>query len=117
MSEYIIYHNPRCSKSRQTLALLQEKKIEPRIVEYLKKPLNVSELKKLKTLLDVPAKDMVRTKESEWKVSKLDIHKASEDQILRAIAERPVLLERPIVVRDSKRAVIGRPPENVKKLF
>lgn len=117
MKEFVIYHNPRCSKSRQTLALLQSQKIEPRIVEYLKKPLKLSELKKLLSLLKVPAKDMVRTKEAQWESAKLDIKKATDNQILNAIAKEPVLLERPIVTRDSKKAVIGRPPENVKKLF
>ena len=117
MSEYVIYHNPRCSKSRQTLALLQEKKIEPRIIEYLKNPLKLSELKNIRSLLKVPAKDMVRTKEAAWKSTNLEIKNATDDQILNAIAKEPVLLERPIVIRDSKQAVIGRPPQNVKKLF
>lgn len=117
MARYQIYHNPRCGKSRQALTLLRSKKIEPQIIEYLKKPPTFSDLKKLRSLLKVPGRDMVRAKEAAWKATKLDAKKATDDQILRAIAKEPILLERPIVVRDAKRAVIGRPPENVKKLL
>ena len=117
MSRYIIYHNPRCQKSRQTLKIMEAKGVEPEIVEYLKAAPDLKLLKKLRALLGVKASEMIRTKEPSWKKTGLDIKSASDEQILRAVAKEPVLLERPIVVRDNKKAVLGRPPENVKKLF
>ncbi|MDF3074183.1 MAG: hypothetical protein K0S54_1850 [Alphaproteobacteria bacterium] len=110
-----IYHNPRCSKSRQTLALLHEKGVEPRIVEYLKTPPDLATLTKLAAALG-GARAMLRTGESEYTALKLDDKKKSEQVLLKAMHEHPILIERPIVT-DGKRAKIGRPPEAVLALL
>ncbi len=114
-TRFTIYHNPHCSKSRATLALLRENGIEPEIVEYLKNPLEVGQLAELAALLGVAPHALLRTKEDAFKKTGLSASSTPEE-ILRAIAENPVLLERPIVVSGG-RAVIGRPPENVRSLF
>lgn len=111
-----IYHNPRCSKSRQTLALLQENGHTPEIVDYLGKAPSVSEVKGLLKMLDMgSARDLMRKGEQIYKA--LDL-KNMEDEadLLRALVENPKLIERPIVVKDGK-AAIGRPPESVLSLF
>lgn len=106
-----IYHNPRCSKSRQTLTLLQENtQQEIKIVEYLKEPISQSEIESLLSLLTCKPIDMMRTKESEFKEQNL---KGADDQtLIAAMVATPKLIERPIV-SDGVKAVIGRPPENV----
>ena len=109
-----IYHNSRCSKSRQTLAILQEKGVEFEIVDYLNELLSVAELRKLAQLLQIKPRDFVRTGEAIFKELNLDLD--DDDKVLQAIVNHPKLLERPIVVAD-KNAVIGRPPENVLKLL
>ena len=110
----VIYHNPRCSKSRATLALLVERGIEPEIVEYLKTPPSLSRLKILSKLLGVDAPAMMRLKEAVAKDLGLAAgDDRSNDEWLSFVAEHPKLLERPIVVVDDKKAAIGRPPENV----
>lgn len=106
-----IYHNPRCSKSRETLALLQERGIEPRVVEYLKAPPTAAELKALLQRLGLPAHALLRVKEAPYAALGLS-PASSEDEIIAAIAEHPVLLERPIVAHGTK-AAIGRPPKAV----
>ena len=111
MKKVTIYHNPRCTKSRETLALLKERGIEPAIIEYLKDPLSKDTVKSLIKMLGSDAASIVRTKEAAYKDSGLSA-KSSPDQIAAAIAKEPVLLERPIVVSGNK-AAIGRPPENV----
>ena len=116
MSTYTIYHNPRCSKSRQTLAMLNERGIEPEIVEYLKSPLSVGELKSLQQTLGTPALAMIRSKEQALKDLGINDGQPSDALLLDAIATHPVLLERPIVVC-AENAVIGRPPENVLELL
>ena len=116
MSTYTIYHNPRCSKSRQTLATLNERGIEPEIVEYLKSPLSVGELQKLQQKLGAPALAMIRSKEQAFKDLGLNDGRPSDASLLEAIAMHPVLLERPIVVC-AENAVIGRPPEIVLELL
>jgi arsenate reductase len=113
MSEFIIYHNPRCSKSRETLALLEENNITPTIREYLKTPPTVDELTQLLQKLQLNAKDIIRTKEAEYKANNLE--DGSDEQLLSAISQFPKLLERPIVIH-KQQAVIGRPPENVLAL-
>lgn len=110
MSNLKIYHNPRCSKSRQTLELLNEKNAKPEVVEYLTTPPSVAELQDIVQKLSQPAKAILRTKEEEFKALDVDIN--DDKQILEAIATHPKLLERPIVVKGNK-AAIGRPPENV----
>ena len=109
-----IYHNPRCSKSRATLALHVERGIEPEIIEYLNNPPNAGMLKQIQAALDCPAIDMVRTKEAPFKEN--DLESATENELIDAIAQFPILLERPIVVNGS-RAAIGRPPENVLEIL
>ena len=111
----IIYHNPRCSKSRQTLQLCEEAGSEVEIIEYLKTPLDEVILRDLLNKLDKSVHEVVRTKEEVY--SQLNLSSDStEEEIIAAIIKYPVLLERPIVVKDDK-AVIGRPPENVKALL
>ena len=107
-----IYHNPRCSKSRQTLALIEEQNHDVTIVEYLKTPLSVSEIEKLLALLKISPIDMMRTKEAEFKEQNL----AQADDVTLIAAMAAKLIERPIV-SDNTRAIIGRPPENVLSLM
>lgn len=108
-----IYHNPRCTKSRQTLALLDERGIEPQVVEYLKTPPSEPEVRTLIKKLGIAPHDLLRSKEKEYREAGLS-KESSEDEIVRAIVAHPILLERPIVVK-GKRAAIGRPPESVLK--
>lgn len=110
-----IYHNPRCRKSRETLELIQSKGIDPVVVEYLKTPLNKSEIKELLEKLDMKAKDIVRKNESIFK-EKFKGKVETEEEILEMLSENPKLIERPIVVQNNA-AIIGRPPENVLKLI
>jgi len=112
-----IYHNPRCSKSRETLALLQERGIEPKIVLYLQDPPDATTLRQVFGQLDRPLTDAIRFKEAAAKelgVSASDAR--GPDEWCRLLAEHPVLLERPIVVRGG-RARLGRPPHAVLELF
>jgi arsenate reductase (glutaredoxin) len=112
MSNVQILHNPRCSKSRQTLQLLQENNVEPEVIEYLKKPLEKIELIDLKSKLGVDSYlDMMRPKEAEFKELCLS-KESTEDELLAALINTPKLLERPVVIKGNK-AKIGRPPENV----
>jgi len=106
-----IYHNPRCSKSRQTLQLLQEKGVEPEVVEYLKTPPSEAEIRDLLAKLGVAAFDLTRRGESVFKELGLS-RESGEDALIRAMAAHPILIERPIVVNGAK-AAIGRPPETV----
>ncbi|WP_193555806.1 arsenate reductase (glutaredoxin) [Hwanghaeella grinnelliae] len=110
-----IYHNPRCSKSRQTLTLLQDKGIEPEIVEYLKTPPGADEIADVLKKLGIEARALMRTKETVYKelgLSQVDDEKA----LIKAMAENPVLIERPVVIKGSK-AAIGRPPEQVLEIL
>lgn len=117
MTIITILHNPRCSKSRQTLALLQEKAVDANIVEYLKTPLIEPELVVLKTKLGISSYiEMMRTKEAEFKTLGLSKADSSEEQLLAALVSTPKLLERPIVVTQSA-AKIGRPPEAVLSIL
>ena len=109
-----IYHNPRCGKSRQTLALLQEKGIQPEIVEYLKTPYTAAQLKTLLGQLGLPAKAIIRKKEAAE--AGVDPAKLSEDQLIAAMVKNPIIVERPIVVSGGK-AALGRPPEAVLKVL
>jgi arsenate reductase (glutaredoxin) len=116
MSHVTIYHNPRCSKSRQTLQLLQEHGIEPDIVLYLEQPPDKKQLKTLLKKLGIGARDLLRRGEDEYRQNGLDDAALSEDALLDAMVAYPKLIERPIVVRGA-RAVLGRPPENVLQLL
>ena len=113
--QVMIYHNPRCSKSRQTLALLQENGVEPEVIEYLKTPPTQEELAEVIGKLDRAPHDVVRAKEDSYAASGLSTE-SDTVAVCKAIIAEPILLERPIVVKGS-RAVIGRPPEDVLKLL
>jgi len=115
MSDYTIYHNPRCSKSRNTLALLESNGIEPEIVLYLETPLDARQIKGLLGKLGMSAAGLVRRGEEDYKASGLG-RDSGEAEIIAAMAACPKLIERPIVVRGD-RAVLGRPPENVLELI
>ena len=115
MSDYIIYHNPRCSKSRNTLALLEENGIAPRVVLYLETPPDEAQIRDLLKKLGIGAADLLRRGEADYKQSGLG-RDSSEQDIVAAMARYPKLIERPIVVK-GKRALLGRPPENVLELI
>jgi len=112
MSEVIIYHNPRCSKSRQTLALLEEQGVQPDIRKYLDDAPSADELKLVLKQLGISARELLRTKEPEFKEQGLDDTALSDEQIIKVMTEVPKLIERPIVIKGDK-ARIGRPPESV----
>ena len=109
-----IFHNPRCSKSRATLNLILENNIEPTIRLYLDKPLSTSEIKVLLKKLNTSVDKIIRKNEEIYK--QLSLKDADENTLIEQISQNPILLERPIVVK-GERAIIGRPPENVKDLF
>jgi len=107
-----IYHNPRCSKSRQTLALLNERGIEPEIIRYLETPPTAQELTDILNKLGCEPRELMRTKESEYKELGLDNPDLTRDQLIEAMVQTPKLIERPIVINKDK-AALGRPPEAV----
>jgi len=111
-----IYHNPRCSKSRQTLELLRERGIEPEIVEYLKTPPDEATLARLLEQLGLRPRDLMRTKEPEYTALGLADPSLDDGALIRAMAAHPKLIERPIVVH-GRRAVLGRPPAKVLELL
>jgi arsenate reductase (glutaredoxin) len=112
MTEFKIYHNPRCSKSRQTLALLEQNGISATIVEYLNNPPSAKELDEIINLLGISPQQLMRKKEVEYKESGLDNLSLSKAKQIEKMIAHPKVIERPIVVGNNK-AVIGRPPENV----
>jgi len=112
MPKVTIYHNPRCSKSRQTLELLRKKGIEPTIIEYLKTPPTADALKKVLELLGLSPSDLMRKNEAAYKEAGLDNESLSVDAQIAAMVAHPKVIERPIVISDGK-ARIGRPPEAV----
>ncbi|MCK0130919.1 arsenate reductase (glutaredoxin) [Flavobacteriaceae bacterium F08102] len=110
-----IYHNPRCSKSRQGLQILKDAQVEFEIVDYLKNPPSEEEIKEILNKLKIPPLALVRKSEQIWKDEFK--HKSMSDQdIIKAMHNHPKLIERPIVVKGNM-AVIGRPPENIKQLI
>jgi len=111
-----IYHNPRCSKSRKTLELLQSKGVKPVIIEYLNDPPARKKLKEILTMLKMEPRQLMRTGESVYKENGLDDKSLGKEQLISAMLEHPILIERPIVVVNGK-AVIGRPPENVLEII
>jgi arsenate reductase len=115
MSAVTIYHNPRCSKSRNTLALLEEHGVSPDVVLYLETPPDASELQALLKKLGMQAGELVRRGEADYKEAGLDKNSSDAD-VLAAMVKYPKLIERPIVVKGRK-AVLGRPPENVLELI
>ncbi|MBI3311377.1 arsenate reductase (glutaredoxin) [Serratia quinivorans] len=117
MKNVTIYHNPRCSKSRETLALLEQHGVTPDVVLYLETPPSVDQLKTLlKELGFGSARELMRKKEDLYKELKLADESLSETQLLQAMVDNPKLIERPIVVKGSK-ARIGRPPEQVLEIL
>jgi arsenate reductase len=112
MADVTIYHNPRCTKSRQTLQLLEEKGITPEVVLYLETPPSKETVKELLSKLGKKPLEIVRKNEAEFCALGLNAADTSDDQIINGIVSAPKLLERPIVVKGDK-AAIGRPPENV----
>src|SRR4051812_18327968 len=115
MSQYTLYHNPHCTKSRGTLALLEQAGAEPRIVEYLKTPPTAAELKAIVAKLGIEPEQLVRKSEDVYKSSYAG-KTLTAAQWIDAMVAHPVLIERPIVIK-GKQAILGRPPENVKKLL
>jgi arsenate reductase len=107
-----IYHNPRCSKSRQTLELLKEHNVEAEVIEYLKTPPSRTQLVEILSMLGLEPRQLMRTKEPEYKEQGLDDESLSRDQLIDAMLATPKLIERPIVISNGK-AAIGRPPETV----
>ena len=112
MSEVTIYHNPRCSKSRQTLALIRDRGIEPNIILYLEGMLTPEDVAHTLALLGLRAIDIIRKNEAEFKTYFGDANKVSDAELIKAMTRHPKVIERPIVIARNK-AVIGRPPENV----
>lgn len=111
-----LYHNPRCSKSRETLKLLQERGLEPEVREYLKDVPSVDELKAVLAALGISARELLRTKEAEYKEAGLEDASLSDEAIIEAMTRYPKLIERPILI-NGDRARIGRPPEAVLEIL
>jgi len=110
-----IYHNPRCGKSREGLAILQESKLPFEIINYLENPLSTEELTEIIKLLGIPPIDLVRKNEAIWKEN-FKGKKLSDSEIIIAMVKNPKLIERPIVINNNK-AVIGRPPDLIKSIL
>ena len=111
-----IYHNPRCSKSRQTLEFLHDKGIDTEVIEYLTTPPNAETLVKILDGLGMEPRELMRKGQDEYKTLGLDDESLSHDDLIKAMVENPILIERPIVITD-KGIAIGRPIENVKKIL
>ena len=116
MSTYKIFHNPRCSKSRQTLRILQDNNCEIEIINYLETDLDVSLIKDILKKLSLKPRDILRTSEQDYKDNNLKEDDLSDDDLIDYMIQFPKLIERPIVVRGNK-AVLGRPPENILELI
>jgi len=111
-----IYHNPRCSKSRQTLALIEEKGVQPEIILYLEHTPSAAELTEVLSKLGISARELLRKGEQAYKDNNLSNADLSEQDIIEKMTQYPKLIERPIVIK-GKQAVLGRPPENVLDLL
>lgn len=111
-----IYHNPRCGKSRDTLKLLEERGIQPEVVEYLKTPPTTAELQDILNKLGLKPRELMRTKEPEYKENGLDDKSLSDAELIEAMVRIPKLIERPIVLKDGK-AAVGRPAETVLSIL
>ncbi|HID82829.1 MAG TPA: arsenate reductase (glutaredoxin) [Chromatiales bacterium] len=111
-----IYHNPRCSKSRQTLGLLEDRGIKPQIIKYLDDTPDKATLKKILKQLGLKPRDLMRKHEAEYKGNNLDDPDLSDDELIDAMLKFPKLIERPIVLANNK-AALGRPPEDVLKIL
>jgi len=111
-----ILHNPRCSKSRATLKLLQESGVEPEVIEYLQAPPDTDQLASILAKLGLGPRELIRKGQSEYKAMGLDDMGLSDEQLIAAMLEAPILIERPIVLANGK-AAIGRPPESVLNIL
>ena len=116
MTDLTLYHNPRCSKSRGALELLEARGLQPNVVRYLETPPSASELRDLLGKLGISARQLLRSGEDDYKALGLDDTSLSEAQLIDAMVSHPKLIERPILVAGDK-AVIGRPPEKVLELL
>ena len=116
MSNFIIYHNPRCSKSRQTLDILNKQNVDTEIVLYLETPPSADEVTSILQKLGLSSRDIIRKGEEEYKLLNIKDQSLTENELITFMSENPKLIERPIVVKDDK-AIIGRPPENVLSLL
>ena len=116
MKHFTIYHNPRCSKSRQTLDLLRQEGIDPQIILYLEEPPSESVLTKILNFLGIEPRELLRTGEIEYKELNLKDKTLHDSKLIKLMSENPKLIERPIVVSGNQ-AIIGRPPENVLNLI
>ena len=110
-----IYHNPRCRKSRQALSILEERKVHFEIINYIKNPITFEELEIILVKLKIKPIELIRTQESVWK-EKYKHKTMSDDEMIKSMLKNPKLMERPIVMTE-KKAVIGRPPENILKIL
>ena len=111
-----IYHNPKCSKSRQTLKLLEEQATGIDVIEYLKNPPTVKKLKEILSLLKIPPRELMRKKETEYKELMLSNSNLSDKDLIESMIKHPILIERPIVLANGK-AVLGRPPKDVLNIL
>ena len=116
MTDLTLYHNPRCSKSRGALELLEARGLTPTVVRYLETPLDAAQLRNLLAKLNISARQLLRSGEDEYKALNLADTSLSEAQLIDAMAAHPKLIERPILVAGDK-AVIGRPPENILEIL
>ena len=116
MNDIIIYHNPRCSKSKATLELITSMGIIPIVKLYLDEPISFDELSNVLDKLNISPRELLRKTESLYKKHNLDNNILDDSEIITFMIENPILIERPIVIRN-KRAIIGRPPENVLKII
>ena len=116
MADMTLWHNARCSKSREALALLREHGIEPTIVDYLRTPPSAQELDRVLTLLGLEPRELIRDNEPAWKDAGLDDPTLDREALIAAMVEHPILIQRPIAIRGN-RAVPGRPPERVLDLL
>ncbi|CAH0269303.1 arsenate reductase (glutaredoxin) [Pseudomonas brassicacearum] len=116
MTDLTLYHNPRCSKSRGALELLEARGLTPNVVRYLETPLDAAQLERLLGKLDISARQLLRTGEDEYKALNLADESLSQAQLIAAIAAHPKLMERPILEVGEK-AVVGRPPEKILEIL
>lgn len=114
--EVRIFHNPRCSKCRQTMDILNDQGVNATVVEYLKTPPGINELTEVLDMLGIEPRDLMRKHEAPYKENKLDNPELSREQLIQAMVDNPILIERPIVIHGDK-ATIGRPPEKVLEIL
>ncbi len=116
MEKLTIYHNPRCSKSRQALSLLQERGIQPQVIEYLKTPPDAAQIDAILARLELQPRELMRRNEAEYRELGLDEPALTREQLIQAMVEHPRLIQRPIVLSHNQ-AALGRPPERVLEIL